>query len=288
MEEFIVLSRNNSTTRNGSPFVLLKVKNLSRTIDIAVWDVAENEGPKVGMKVMFRNIKDNGGKYSSGSLDMLVEGFPKENDPLYDILPHPIRKEEWDKCFKTLEGHCTDAKLREIIGEYKDKLYNEYKNLPAAAGVHHAFSGGLLNHTYEMLNMLAGIYPTLSIPIKIERCILGIMFHDYGKKFEYNTKDDGSIETTKRMYLFGHIYISANYLNKILTDKGIDTDEKEKTVHCILAHHGQLEYGSPVMPATAEAIIIHHLDNISAKLNSIEYGSDMEYVKALSTHVIKD
>ena len=282
MKEYIVIGRTNGTTRNGSPYAALKVANNEETLNISVWDMAPTTPPVVGQTVIIRSMKDNMGKKSCGIQDITPGTFPQENHPLYNIIPRPIKKDIWDSCIKTLTDYCTDEKLKEIIAIYADKLFKPYSTAPAATTVHHAFPGGLLNHTYQMLNMLAAIYPALPYPIKIERCILAIIFHDYGKVFEYK---DG--EPTEDMYLLGHIYMSAHNLHKILDDYGIDREEIKRIIHCILAHHGQLEYGSPVMPCTQEAAIVSYLDNISAKTDTMEGTGNMEYVHALSTHVIK-
>lgn len=282
-KEYLVIGRTDGTTRNGSPFVNLKVTNLEGTENIAVWDVPKTAGPKVGQTVIFMSIKDNGGKKSASNLDMTVGTFPVEGHPLYHLMPRPVKREEWDKCVGRLLSFCTDAQLRPIIEDFSEKLYRPYSEKPAATSVHHAFPGGLLNHTYQMLNMLSGLYPTLPYAIKIERCILAILFHDYGKVYEYNREG----ETQESMYLLGHIYISAHLLHNVLKEKGVDEREIDRIVHGVLAHHGQLEYGSPVMPCTQEAVIVTLLDNLSAKTDTIEGTGNMEHSFPLGTHVVK-
>ncbi|MEE1089275.1 MAG: HD domain-containing protein, partial [Bacteroidaceae bacterium] len=132
-------------------------------------------------------------------------------------------------------------------------------------------------------HMLQGLYPCLPYPIKAERCILAILFHDYGKLFEYNAQG----ETQPDMYLLGHIYIGAHKLQNELEKRGVDAEEVKRIIHCILSHHGQREYGSPVLPCIQEASIVSYLDNISAKTDTIEGAGEMEYVNALGTHVVK-
>ncbi|MBR5884913.1 MAG: HD domain-containing protein, partial [Bacteroidaceae bacterium] len=178
---------------------------------------------------------------------------------------------------------CNDDNLAAIISEFADKLYVPYSRYPAATSVHHAYPGGLLNHTHQMLHMLQGLYPCLPYPIKAERCILAILFHDYGKLFEYNAQG----ETQPDMYLLGHIYIGAHKLQNELEKRGVDAEEVKRIIHCILSHHGLREYGSPVLPCIQEASIVSYLDNISAKTDTIEGAGEMEYVNALGTHVVK-
>lgn len=281
--EYITLSRSNGITSKGSPFVTLKLANEDETITLAVWDVAPNQGPAVGQLVSFLNIKDNQGKKSAGLNDMMVRQMAVPEHPLYHLVPHATPRAEWDKTIETLCGFCTDDTLRGIVQEWAPKLYDMYKDYPAATSVHHAFPGGLVTHTWQMLHMLEGLYPCLPYKIKIERCILGILFHDYGKQREYDREGN----TQEAMYLLGHIYMSAMALQSILAKAGIAQDEQYRIVHCILAHHGERDYGSPVVPCMQEAVIINLLDNLSAKTDAIEFAGNMEKVFALDTHVVK-
>lgn len=283
-KEYLVVSRSNGTTKRGDPYCTLKLKNLEEEITIAVWDVSATGEPVVGQTVSFSNIQDNDGKKSARKLDMHPGMMPSEGHPLYDLLPRPIARSSWDECIAHLLNFGKDEQLKDIIKEYAQALYAPYAAYPAATSVHHAFKGGLLNHTYQMLHMLEGIYPCLPYPVKIERCTLAILFHDYGKVYEYKT--DG--ETQPDMYLLGHIYISSSILEQELNKRGVDKEEIKRIVHIVLSHHGELEYGSPVMPCTQEAILVTHLDNISAKMDALDSTGNMERNFALGTHVIKD
>lgn len=279
----MVLSRTNGTTRTGSPYATLKCGSLVETMNVSVWDLPATEGPEVGQLVRFFNLKDNAGKKSCNMTDMKVGEMPLLDHPLYNLLPRPVRRDEWDRTIEALLGFCQDEKLVPIIRDFADKLYNPYCKYPAATSVHHAYPGGLANHTYQMLHMLEGLYPCLPYEIKVERCILAILFHDYGKVYEYNRQG----ETQPDMYLLGHIYIGAHKLNNVLDEKGIDPEETKRIVHIILAHHGTREFGSPVLPCTQEASIVNYLDNISAKTDTMEGSGNMEDCWALGTKVVK-
>lgn len=263
--------------------------NLQETVNLAVWDAAPTIGPAVGQLVSFLNIQDRQGKKSANASDMITGNFPSKDHLLYNLLPRPTEKATWDHTVAHLLSYCSDDALKPIIEDFAKKLYDPYSKYPAATSIHHAFPGGLLTHTYQMLNMLDGLYPTLPYTIKIERCILAILFHDYGKVYEYNKEG----EPQEAMYLMGHIYISARTLQNILENSeklyGTKIEPKEITriVHCVLAHHGEREYGSPVVPCMQEAVIVSYLDNISAKVDTIEGTGEMEMCGALGTHVVK-
>lgn len=284
MKEYIVMSRANSTTRRGDPYCSLKLRNTEEEFTIAVWDVKPTDPPQTGQIVSFANIQENDGKKSARKTEMIPGIMPSEQHPLYRLLPHPISHDDWGQCINRLLSFCTDEQLKPLIKEYGDVLFKPYSQYPAATNIHHAFKGGLLNHTYQMLHMLEGLYPCLPYPIKIERCILAILFHDYGKVYEY--KPDG--ETREYKYLLGHIFISANRLYGELKSHKINEEEINHIVHIVLAHHGELEYGSPVKPCSQEAVIVNILDNLSAKTDVIEYTGNMESSFALGTHVVKD
>lgn len=282
-KEYIVVGRSEGTTKTGSPFCKLKLKNLDEELSLAVWDVAPTDPPVFGQLVSFMSIQDNGGNKSARKLDMHPGMMPQEDHPLYNLLPRPISREDWDKTIAALTGYCTDKGLTDAITEYADTLFKPYSMYPAATSVHHAFKGGLLNHTYQMLHMLEGLYPCLPYQIKIERCILAILFHDYGKVYEYDK--DGNPQPLK--HLLGHIYISANRLQKTLEERGIPADEINMILHVVLSHHGEMQYGSPVVPCTQEAIIVHLLDNLSAKTDCVENTANGEKNFALGTTVVK-
>ena len=284
-KEYIVISRQDSVARTGAPFVNLKCANLEGVENICVWDTPKTGGPKPGQLITFLNIRDNQGKKSAGQLDVVLGKFPSEDHPLYKLIPRPIPRKQWEDSIRQLLTFCKDEKLTSVIQKYAATLYEPYSKYPAATSVHHAFPGGLLNHTWQMLHLLEGLYPVYPYPeeIKVERIIIAILFHDWGKICEYNTEG----ETQENMYLLGHIYMSANYLNGILREEGVDKREINFIIHCVLAHHGELEFGSPVAPCIPEAALVNFIDNISAKADVFKTTGNMEKAFALGTHVVK-
>lgn len=278
-KEYLVISRSNGTTKTGSPYASLKVANLEETINVAVWDMPPTAEPQVGTLVVFYNMKDNDGKKSCDMRDLKAMGEPLLDHPLYNLLPRPIRRDVWDDTIKKLLGYCSDRKLMDIIEEFAGRFFEPFSNYPAATAVHHAYPGGLLNHTHQMLRMFEGLYPCLPYEVKVEHCIIAILFHDCGKTNEYNRQG----ESLPDRYLLGHIYIGAHWLHNILKSKGIDDEETKRIVHCVLAHHGTREFGSPVVPCTQEAIVVSHIDDLSAKTDTWEGSGDMEFMNPLGT-----
>jgi len=283
-KEYLVVGRTNGVTRRGDAFCTLKLKpSADEEINVAVWEVGPQDEPIVGQTVSFSYMQDNGGKKSARKLDMHPGRMVQEDDSLYACLPHPVKKEEWDRCIAKLLSFCPDGKLKAVIEEYAEILYAPYSKYPAATSIHHAYKGGLLNHTYQLLHMLEGIFPCLPYPVNPAYCTLAILFHDYGKVYEY--KQDGT--TQPEMYLLGHIYISTNRLQRELEKHQVPTSDINMILHIVLAHHGSLEFGSPVAPCTQEAILVNLLDNLSAKGDNCDGTGNMEKSFALGTTVVK-
>ncbi len=282
-KEYIVIGRSNGTTKMGSPYCNLKIKNEEEEVSLAVWEVQPDDAPVTGQLVSFEYIQNNEGKRAARKSDMYPGKIADSQHPLYHLIPHAIERTEWDRCIAQLCVLCGDSPHKEMIGEVADKLYQPYSQYPAATCIHHAFRGGLLNHTYQILHMLEGLAPCLPYPVRLDHCVIAALFHDYGKIRVYNRNGEQQPENA----LLGHIYISANALQRELERRNIEQKELERIIHIVLAHHGQLDYGSPVMPCTQEAAIIHLLDNLSAKTDTIENSGDMEYVNSLNTRVVK-
>jgi len=282
-KEFIVIGRSNGTTKMGSPYCNLKIKNEDEELSLAVWEVQIDDPPTIGQLITFDNIQNNDGKRAARKSDMHPGEMPNALHPLYHLIPRPIERTIWDQSVNNLIALCGDTPYKGFILDVADKLYQPYSQFPAATSIHHAFRGGLLNHTYQMLHMLEGLVPCLPYPMRIDHCIIAILFHDYGKTRVYNRNGEQQPEN----YLLGHIYISANALQRQLEQLNTEPTEIERIIHIVLAHHGKLEYGSPVMPCTQEATLVHMLDNLSAKTDTIENSGDMEYVNSLNTRVIK-
>ncbi len=281
--EYLVVGRSNGSTKTGSSYATLKVANLLETINVAVWDMAPTAEPQVGQLVIFHNLKESDGKKSCDFRGLKCLGEPMMDHPLYNLLPRPIRRDAWDDTIKKLLRYCSDKALMGVIEEFAARFYEPFSQYPAATSMHHAFPGGLLNHTHQMLRMLEGLYPCLPYEVKVEHCIIAILFHDCGKMNEYSKTGESQTD----MYLLGHIYIGAHWLHNILKEKGIDDEETKRIVHCVLSHHGSREFGSPVVPCTQEAIIVSTIDNLSAKTDNWEGAGDMEYMNALATRKVK-
>jgi 3'-5' exoribonuclease len=172
-----------------------------------------------------------------------------------------------------------------------DKVFDEdfllkFKLAPAATSFHHAYRGGLLEHTLSVVN-LCDKFATAYENINRDILISGAILHDIGKVIEYNNK---TFKRTDEGKLLGHIAIGITIVDK-KAKKIREFPEKilNAIKHLILSHHGELEWGSPVQPATVEAVLLHYADNIDSKIQTfMEMGQDKkgwQYNKSLRRNV---
>ncbi len=138
---------------------------------------------------------------------------------------------------------------------------------PAAKAMHHAYVGGLLEHTLSVCGLcmrLCDHYPALDR----QTLFAGALCHDLGKIWELSPGLVADYTTQGR--LIGHMSIALERLAPLMHEAGLEPEYADHLRHLILSHHGTREFGSPVLPATAEALALHYADNVDAKLNQIE------------------
>lgn len=187
--------------------------------------------------------------------------------------------------------------LNKIVKEVlKDPILTRFKTWPAAASVHHAFVGGLIEHTYSMLKLAEASKADIANKgIDYDVVLAAVIVHDIGKVAVYDF-DMVSIKKNNLDTLIGHIVLSHELIAKVARENKIPaSNEKVLNLrHCILAHHGKKEWGSPVMPATREAILVHQLDMIQSRCQiALEASVDLKtnerspYNRALEAEIVK-
>ncbi len=181
-----------------------------------------------------------------------------------------------DRPFEEMERELAE-KIEAIENRYLKKLVEsvfgsgEIKErflvAPAATRIHHAYRHGLLEHTLSMIAGAEALHP-LYPELDLDLLRAAILFHDVGKTAELGEKagDDYTVEGT----LEGHIYIGARWVDEAAGKiDGFPGELRLQLIHLILSHHGEREYGAPVVPATREAVFLHQLDNLDAKLANV-------------------
>ena len=168
--------------------------------------------------------------------------------------------------------HNADLKAitRAIVEHHKEEL----TYFPAAKKMHHAVKGGLLYHTHSMLmagKALTGLYPFLDK----ELLFAGIILHDMGKTTEMLSDENGSVgDYSAEGKMLGHIITEISEIDHFANELGTDPEIALMLKHMILAHHYEPEFGSPVRPMFPEAELLHHLDIIDARMNTMKRIED--------------
>lgn len=159
------------------------------------------------------------------------------------------------------------------LSELTLRILNDHKKhfmfSSAAISMHHAMRGGLLYHTYRMVKSADAIC-TVYTSLDRELLLCGTALHDIGKIWEYSTSQSGEAEFTSSGVLFGHAYMGASLIKKYTAELNCNKEKVQLLIHLILSHHGTLEWGAVTCPAIPEALALHYIDNLDAKLYMFE------------------
>jgi len=273
---FFINSLGRGRTNRGGVYLNVELSDKSGRLAAKVWDGAETLAPRLaeGTVAMVRGYVDS----YRGSLQLVIrdaEPLPKEAINWPDYLktsPRPLAEmkvELWDMVNSMADNdfrRLTSAALAHR--EVGDKYYN----FPAAKSLHHAYLHGLLEHSLSVAMMArkAGEhYPGLNPDL----LLAGALMHDLGKIWEFSPPPGSDYSTLGR--LKGHLVMGCEFLGRVATEmESFPTEKLTLLQHLILSHHGEPEFGAPVRPQLLEAIVLHHLDNIDAKLEAV--GSFIE------------
>ncbi len=269
---FLVRHKETMISRNGKPYLALQLADKTGAIDTRVWENAEKLGAEfaegdvvavLGKPHLFQN-----------RLQLVVDHIakiPADEVDLSNYLPvsDANLEETWTKLVTIFEK-MQNPFVREIsLKLLQDpEIAARYKICPAAKTIHHAFLGGLLVHSLQLIHLVDAILPFYE-DIDRDVLVFGCAFHDFGKIFELSF--DGGFGYTDEGRLVGHIAIATALLDRKMREiPGFPQALEFHLKHLILSHHGRLDYGSPKRPATIEAQILHHLDDMDSKINSIQ------------------
>ena len=175
---------------------------------------------------------------------------------------------------KKIAGRIQNPQLKALVAEFlaDSELMKKFCSAPAAMKLHHDYIGGLLEHTHNMLRVAVAILP-LYPDVQTDLVLAGIVLHDIGKTEELAY--DMAFSYTDSGQLIGHIsktIIMINQKADSLRSRGTKIDQTilDTLGHIILSHHGSYEFGSPKLPATAEAFMVYYIDDLDAKINQVQ------------------
>ena len=266
---YLCKQRNSAVTKNGKEYENIELADKSGTIQGKIWDPGSMG---IGDFSVYDYIEIHGRvSLFNGAMQISVDRAFKANEGSFDPADYvPVTPKDRDMLWNTvlcyidsIETPCYNALLKKIFIEDAE-ISESFRMHSAAKQVHHGFIAGLMHHTVMVANIcdfLASQYPKLNRDLLITAALL----HDIGKTRELS--DFPRNDYTDEGQLVGHIVIgTAIIYEKAKEIPDFPAIKKNELVHCILAHHGEYEYGSPKLPALMEAIALTHADNTDAKL----------------------
>ena len=266
----LVTSLTKGTTNSGAPYLTLVLQDNTKTIDAKMWDVKPEIEKQLEVGKVF-NFDFEVIKYRNVLQLKIIKVLPiiqaeiKKED---FIFQSPLSKDELRNEVQNAINRIQNRTIAKIVVAVLNEYESEFYEYPAASKIHHSFMGGLATHVSGMLklaNSLTDIYPS----VNRDYLTAGVILHDLGKIEELSSPI--VTEYTKAGRLLGHISILSAKLYEVGKNLKVENDEEFLILrHMVLSHHGQLEFGSPVRPMTLEAELLFLIDNIDARINTID------------------
>jgi 3'-5' exoribonuclease len=269
---FLVAEKNLAYSQKGAPYLNLRLKDKTGEIDGKVWD---NAGEWDGQFKKGDIVQVCGRTLSyKNSLQLSVLELKRLTDDQIDLTDYfPAAKQAADEMFAELMAYVEKIQtpcLKDLLNAFfqDEKTKTLFKKAPAAKGFHHVYLGGLLEHTLSVTKLLD---MTIQHYQDVNRDLLltGGLLHDIGKIYEFDY--DRLVQYSNEGRMIGHIVIGVEMVNaKMAMIEDFPKKLAMELRHLILSHHGMLEFGSPKRPKTLEALIVHHIDDLDAKVNAFK------------------
>ena len=271
-EIFLCKYKQAATAKNGKEYENVILQDKTGTIDAKIWD--PNSSGIGDFEVMDYVFITGDVTNFQGTLQMNIKRARKAEEGDYkpeDYVPvSEFNVEEMYKELMHLMEQVENPYLRKLIDMYfveNEDVVKAFKEHSAAKTVHHGFVGGLLEHTLGVVRLCSFYikqYPFLNKDL----LLTAALFHDIGKLKEISSFPEN--DYTDDGQLLGHIVMGSELVGYgCRRIKGFPRKLISELQHCILAHHGELEYGSPKKPALPEAVALNHADNTDAKMETI-------------------
>ena len=271
-EMFLLARKNLAETKAGKPYLSLTLMDKTGEIEARVWDnaLALDRAAEVGDVVVVQAMV----KSYQNQVQLTVSGLQraeKEQVALADFMPASKRPpEEMRRELVALIASVSDKGLHRLLENlFQGEVLDKFCQAPAAKKMHHAYIGGLLEHTLSVAGMAE---KTASHYSDLDRDLLvcGALVHDVAKirEFSYSSLPFTYTDSGR---MLGHLVLGVEMVRE--AGRGIEELSClriDSLAHLVVSHHGRHEFGAPVLPMTPEAIILHHLDDMDAKMNYIE------------------
>ncbi|MBV8208403.1 MAG: HD domain-containing protein [Acidobacteria bacterium] len=275
---FVVASKQVRPRKSGELYLQLTLSDCTGTLDGKMWDnVAEHMDHFEQND--FVKVKGLLNRYN-GRFQFTVHKVRRLAEAEVDFTDYlPRTAKDVDALWAWLAGRIesfSNAWLKALLGAFiaDPQIAAAYRSAPAAKTLHHAVIGGLLDHVCSLIR-LCELAAQNYAQIDRDLLVAGAFLHDIGKlrELSYNR----SIQYTTEGQLLGHMIIELEMLNaKIAELPGFPAELKLLLEHMIISHHGQYEFGSPKLPMFPEALMLHYLDDLDSKMESMRNQFERE------------
>ena len=277
VDYFLVSEKNLAFSQKGAPYLNVRLKDKTGELDGKIWDNAR-EWDKAFKKGDIIRIEARSANYKN-LIQLSIAELKKAADEDVNLSDYlPTARKNGEQMLAELMGLVESVDtppLKALLYSFfqDEELAALFRKAPAAKGFHHIYLGGLLEHTLSvarLLDLACAHYDGIDRDL----LLTGGILHDIGKVYEFSY--DRIIEYSDEGRLVGHIVMGVEMVDKrIAALPDFPAHLALKLRHILLSHHGDLEYGSPKRPKTVEALIVHFMDDLDAKVNAFQ-----EYIAA--------
>ena len=272
---FVVREIARRQKRNGDPFLKIRFGDVSGSVEAVAWDGVEVIAPLCTLgavvRVYGRFAVDP--KYGPSLTVRTIEAArPGEYEEDDLIEGPPVACEQMEADLRSLIATVQSAALRELLERFfaeGSAVWARWREAPAAKHYHQAYRHGLLEHCLSVaqgVSAMASTFPGLDRDV----AVTGALLHDIGKVEAYE-EENGAIELSDLGRLQGEIPLGYYMVRRTIEEiPGFPPATARAVLHIILSHHGLLEHGSPVVPCTREATLVHMIDNLGGRLGSFD------------------
>jgi len=270
---FMVIKKGVFTSKNNTKYMSVELKDRTGKIEGKIWDNVDtfdnvfDKNDIVSIKAKSRFYQ---GKPQLHINNIIKAEYTSDIDGMRDFLPESeagieFLKEQYFRIVEQIKNPYI-SRLFSVFNERND-LKEKFFLFPASTGVHHVYMGGLLEHSLSLAKM--GIYASKIIGGDVDIIIAGSLLHDIGKVEELEIIN--GFNYTDKGRLMGHIALGVIILEELIRDvAGFPVHVSDVLANIIISHHGVEEWGSPKKPMSLEALMVHYLDNLDAKVMGVK------------------
>lgn len=276
-EVYIASSKQLRPNRQGNLYLQMQLSDKTGIVNAMMWNANESVYKKFedGDYVKIQGTS----QFYNGAMQVIVTHVervdPSQVDESDFMQLSPQKVEELLKDLATQLRSIRNIHLRNLAECFliDEDLINKFRKSPAGVKNHHAYEGGLLDHVVSLMHLCKAVAPFYP-QVDEDLLVLGVLFHDLGKVDELST--DKGLAYSDEGQLIGHLVSGVSIVDRLIVEAEKLSGEPFplelglRIKHMVVSHHGRLEYGSPKVPMTAEALALHYLDSLDAHMHGFD------------------